>query len=261
MSNWSDLGPRVASATVMSVVGSVAIWLGHPVFLCVVLVCVALMAWEILEMCEAQPLRVRKLLPISFACILYLCVFNLNTEFSWLSLLAAVLISFGLIQPLKKQRAIGGVFLFAIFFVGYGLISFREHAGFGFILWMILVIIASDVMGYFAGRTLGGPKFWPSISPKKTWSGSVAGWIGAALVGLGFVIWNGSPAILILISVATAFAGQMGDIAESALKRKVDVKDSSNLIPGHGGVLDRFDAVSGAVLFLLALSVFVQITV
>ncbi len=208
MSNWSDLGPRLASAAVMVVVGFGAIWAGGVWFSVLVVAAVLAMLWELWTMAQ------------------------------------------------KSHRNLAAIFAVAVLIVGIGLISFRNINGIAFIFWMILVIVASDVMGYFAGRIFGGPKFWPSISPKKTWSGTAAGWIGAALVGLGFVIWNGSSVGLIFVSVLTAFAGQMGDIAESALKRKTGVKDSSNLIPGHGGVLDRFDAVSGAVLFLLVLSLF-----
>lgn len=111
------------------------------------------------------------------------------------------------------------------------------------ILWLVCVVVASDVAGYFAGRAFGGPKFWPAISPKKTWSGTVAGWVGAALVGLGFMLAGQGGWALVVLSPFVAFAGQMGDIAESWFKRRAGVKDSSNLIPGHGGFLDRFDAL------------------
>ena len=113
---------------------------------------------------------------------------------------------------------------------------------------LVLVVVGTDVFGYFAGRIIGGPKFWPSLSPKKTWSGTVAGWIGALL--LGVLLWRlgRGDAMLIWCSPIVCLAGQMGDIAESWLKRRAGVKDSSNLIPGHGGFMDRFDAVTGAVL-------------
>jgi phosphatidate cytidylyltransferase len=98
---------------------------------------------------------------------------------------------------------------------------------------------------------IGGPKFFPAVSPKKTWSGTLFGWIGAAIVGFAFALYTGASLELIGVSVAIAMASQMGDIAESAIKRMMGVKDSSTLIPGHGGVLDRFDGMLGAAVFLL----------
>ena len=103
-------------------------------------------------------------------------------------------------------------------------------------------------MGYFAGRQIGGPLFWPAISPKKTWSGTIAGWLGAAVLGAGFALWQGKGWGLVYISPLVAMAGQTGDIVESLIKRRAGVKDTSRLIPGHGGVLDRFDALIGATL-------------
>lgn len=146
-----------------------------------------------------------------------------------------------------RDGAIALTFGCAILLAGAALIWLRcQPQGLTLTLWLLAVVIASDVMGYFAGRLLGGPKFWPSISPKKTWSGTTAGWIGALIVGWAFSGTLGS--VVILFSPIVAFAGQMGDIAESAIKRRAGVKDSSQLIPGHGGVLDRFDAVIFAAL-------------
>ena len=119
------------------------------------------------------------------------------------------------------------------------------------IIVVAFVIMASDILGYFAGKIIGGPKFWPKVSPKKTWSGTIAGWIGAGLVALFYVANGHASGELIGISIAIAIAGQLGDVAESALKRHVGVKDSSNILPGHGGMFDRFDAMLGASLFLL----------
>ncbi|MEP6319808.1 MAG: phosphatidate cytidylyltransferase, partial [Paracoccaceae bacterium] len=114
-----------------------------------------------------------------------------------------------------------------------------------------LIVIFSDILGYFAGRIIGGPKFWPKVSPKKTWSGTIAGWIGAAIIGVVYVAWGKAGAEIIGISIALAIAGQLGDVAESALKRRMDVKDSSNILPGHGGMFDRFDSMLGASILLL----------
>ena len=131
----------------------------------------------------------------------------------------------------------------------------RDSLGVVWLLWLVFVVIASDVAGYFAGKSLGGPKFWPAISPKKTWSGTIAGWVAAAIIGGVFSIFLGDFISLVAASVVLAFAAQMGDIAESAIKRSCDIKDSSGLIPGHGGFLDRFDGLIGAAAALFVVSV------
>lgn len=112
-------------------------------------------------------------------------------------------------------------------------------------------MVLTDCAGYFAGRSIGGAKFWPSISPKKTWAGTVAGWIAAGAFGAYMMETLESGLWLIGLSVAVSFASQMGDISQSAIKRSSGVKDSSSLIPGHGGVWDRFDGMLAAGLLLV----------
>jgi phosphatidate cytidylyltransferase len=153
---------------------------------------------------------------------------------------------------LGRDRAVFFLASVAILLACYALVAFRGGLGLGFVLWLCLVVIASDTLGYFAGRLIGGPKFWPRLSPKKTWSGTVAGWAGASVVGAAFWFWAGAPGWIVPFSALVALAGQLGDIGESAIKRRSGVKDASHLIPGHGGLMDRLDALSGAALFLLA---------
>jgi phosphatidate cytidylyltransferase len=159
----------------------------------------------------------------------------------------------------RRDRRLSSLYSVAIMVAGYSLIDLRMTAGTPAILWLVLIVVASDVLGYFVGRIFGGPKFWPAISPKKTWSGTVAGWVGAALVGIGFWVAGYAGGMLALLSVIVAFAGQMGDIAESWVKRRAGVKDASSLIPGHGGVLDRFDALIGALVVLMLLDLVVDL--
>lgn len=141
----------------------------------------------------------------------------------------------------------------AIMGAGYGLVAMREVMGLPTVFWVVATVVQSDVLGYFVGRKLGGRKFWPSISPKKTWSGTLAGWVGALLLALGLMVTGQGGWPVLIVGPLLAIAGQFGDIAESWLKRRVGVKDSSALIPGHGGVMDRFDAMSGALLLALVL--------
>jgi phosphatidate cytidylyltransferase len=127
----------------------------------------------------------------------------------------------------------------------------REHPDLGILglLWMFAVVWATDIAAYFTGRTFGGPKLYPAISPKKTWSGFIGGVAAAALAGV-LVAWVGhrygaglhfSLPGTIALAIVASIASQIGDLGESALKRHCQVKDSSHLIPGHGGVMDRID--------------------
>ncbi len=111
------------------------------------------------------------------------------------------------------------------------------------LLFLIAVVWASDIGAYAVGRWLGGPRLAPSISPGKTWSGSVGGLAIAAAIGaaLAHGLAGGSMIVAALLALALAAASQVGDLMESALKRHAGVKDSGALIPGHGGLLDRVD--------------------
>jgi phosphatidate cytidylyltransferase len=111
--------------------------------------------------------------------------------------------------------------------------------------WLLAVVWATDIMAFVAGRTIGGPKLAPRFSPAKTWSGLLGGMAGAAVAGAAtsLILDLDVAVLLALISGGIAVIAQIGDIAESALKRYAHVKDSSHLIPGHGGVLDRVDGL------------------
>jgi phosphatidate cytidylyltransferase len=141
-----------------------------------------------------------------------------------------------------------------------GLMAVRNHPGLGLagVLWTFAVVWTTDVAAYFVGRRVGGPKLWPRVSPKKTWSGFAGGLAAGTAAGVVLPLaasrWGVTlPAGLAGIAAVSALAsvvGQLGDLAESALKRRFGVKDSSNLIPGHGGVMDRLDALWAVALMM-----------
>ena len=114
-------------------------------------------------------------------------------------------------------------------------------------LWLLAVVWATDIGAYVVGRALGGPRLAPRISPHKTWAGLIGGTAGAALAGLAAArLTEASSSLLVLTSIALAIVAQLGDLAESLAKRHFGVKDSSGLIPGHGGLLDRVDGLLAA---------------
>ena len=126
-----------------------------------------------------------------------------------------------------------------------GIHSQSTGQGPGWILYLLLTVWVGDTSAYYVGRRLGKRKLAPRISPRKTWEGAIGGLLGntlAALIGQHLV--PQSPTIhLLLLSCLIGIVGQAGDLAESAMKRGADTKDSSHLLPGHGGMLDRIDSV------------------
>lgn len=245
--NWDDLTVRVASSVAMTAVGALGIIAGGVWFQMLVVFVTAVMIWELWMMiAPARPTPGMLMAALSASVLSG----QVTLVGPWALILFLIVPMIGASQ-IKVERRAFFLFALAIPLAGYGLLHFRADYGFTWLLWLMLVVIVTDVFGYFAGRTFGGPKFWPSISPKKTWSGTVAGWLAAAVVGLVFVAFTNAGFVIVIMSVLISFAGQMGDIAESALKRRLGVKDSSTLIPGHGGLFDRFDALLGASLFML----------
>ena len=247
---WGDLSARVMSGAAMAVVGVVAIVLGGVWFQMLAVFVTAVMVWELWMMISPEAPTPGMLLAALVASVMS---GQLHVGPSPALALFFVVPLIGA-WAVRYERVTFFVFALGIQLAGWGLVTFRSEFGFTWLLWLVLVVIVTDIAGYFAGRTFGGPKFWPKVSPKKTWSGTVAGWLGAGLVGLGFMIVTNAGASIIPISMALSLASQMGDIAESALKRRMHVKDSSALIPGHGGLFDRFDALLGASLFMLAVA-------
>lgn len=131
-----------------------------------------------------------------------------------------------------------GVLLFA-------LIILRQDVTLGFvaIVFLFAVVWATDIAAYFAGRAFGGPKLWPAVSPKKTWSGAIGGTLGGVAAGLlvAKIAGLAITPMLVIVALGLSVASQGGDLLESAIKRRFDAKDASQLIPGHGGLMDRLD--------------------
>lgn len=159
-----------------------------------------------------------------------------------------------LVAPERRGWVALGVVYAAAALIASVLVRLDPHAGFPALMFVLLVVWVTDIGGYFAGRGIGGPKLWPRVSPKKTWAGAFGGVVGSLLVAAGFSAWGiGKLVPLILLALGLTVISQLGDLFESAVKRRFGVKDSSQIIPGHGGLLDRLDgyvfAVVGAALF------------
>lgn len=157
---------------------------------------------------------------------------------------AAAAVSAGRDAPARGRRVVGVVYLGT---AATALVALRAGDGIGLLAvgFVFAVVWATDVGAYFTGRSLGGPRLAPTISPGKTWSGAFGGLVAGALAGAATALAEGAgPALQLAgLAIGVSIASQLGDMYESSLKRAAGVKDSGHLIPGHGGVLDRIDGL------------------
>ena len=242
-SKIADLKVRVLSALVLGPVVLLAVWAGGWVFQALLAVCafIALGEWVLMVAPERMP------------------------EAFWHSMLAmaVVLVNYALGGPLSMvvqavvfgiivQVSVGGrpswLLGFGIPYVAAGIAGLawlREHPGLPLVIFCLFAVWATDIGAYAAGRAIGGPKLAPRISPKKTWAGLIGGMVAAAVFGVAVAYAAGAakPWLALLVAPLLAVVGQAGDLFESWVKRRYNVKDSSNLIPGHGGLLDRIDGL------------------
>ena len=153
-----------------------------------------------------------------------------------------------LLSPHRRGwAALGGCYAFAALIASVA-VRLDQTYGFTSLMFVLLIVWVTDIGGYFAGRGFGGPKLWPSVSPKKTWAGAIGGFAASLVVASGFAAFGlGKPGPLVLLGAVLSIASQLGDLFESAVKRRFGVKDSSHIIPGHGGLLDRLDGYVAAI--------------
>jgi phosphatidate cytidylyltransferase len=165
-----------------------------------------------------------------------------------LVVLALGLAAIALLSPRQRIWATAGYCYAAAAEIASVLVRLDQVYGFVALILILLVVWVTDIGGYFAGRGLGGPKLWPRVSPKKTWAGAIGGFAASLAVSGGFAAFGlGRPGSFLLLGAALSVVSQAGDLFESAVKRRFGVKDSSHIIPGHGGLLDRLDGYVAAV--------------
>jgi phosphatidate cytidylyltransferase len=253
----TELRQRVLSALVLGPVALAAIWLGAASWTALVAAAAAVLAWEWVHLCGLSTRAVPGIaVPATVLAAGGLAVAG------WpLGGLGLLFVGFGLTWlgaarlPRRGGAAVpAGALAAGVLYIGIAglaLIALRDDndAGRANVLFIFLVVWASDIGAYMAGRALGGPKLAPAVSPNKTWSGAAGGLAAAVLVGTaaaavlapGGEAWR-SMAVAALLGVTA----QAGDLLESWIKRRFRVKDTSRLIPGHGGLLDRLDGVLAA---------------
>lgn len=241
----SKLPKRIASALALLAIAAGAVWAGGWMMALFLITLAALLYWEWIRLTS---------LAEGVTCVAVSIVFGILpvvTAWFWpqfeMALLALVFLV-SLVIAIRRFGAAGfwlalGPPLFAATMIAA--IHLRVLPGIGLetVLWAVLIVSAMDIGGYAFGKTIGGPKMVPGISPGKTWAGLLGGMGLASLFSLlaGQVLGGGGAVSLLMLGAGLALAAQGGDLLESVWKRHFGVKDSSGLLPGHGGFLDRLD--------------------
>ncbi|MDJ1088572.1 phosphatidate cytidylyltransferase [Macrococcoides caseolyticum] len=171
----------------------------------------------------------------------------LDYQVPFLILMSLIMLSYTVMSKNRFNFVDAAFCMLAVAYIGIGFMYFYEtrNNGLIYILFALLIVWVTDTGAYIFGRLFGKNKLWPEISPNKTIEGFVGGILSSTIIAIIFSINYDMPlSILPLILVTWLFSmfGQLGDLVESALKRHFDVKDSGSLLPGHGGILDRFDS-------------------
>jgi phosphatidate cytidylyltransferase len=247
---WRDLSVRVASAVILIPIVLALTWLGSVWYALLVAAMAVFMAIEWAKLVHGfNPVQLGLHIAAGLAASLLPLTAGVGPALWCIGLaLGASLVHRALTGEGHNWWSVLGVPYVA--FSALAVILLRNDESFGImaVYWLLFVVWGADTLAYFAGRKIGGPKLMPAISPRKTWAGLAGAIVGGILCSILFALAVGLDGILWLAGVGAllALVEQAGDLFESALKRKAGVKDSSALIPGHGGMLDRVDGLVAA---------------
>ena len=251
---------RIASAAVLAPIAIGFAYIGGWLFLALCAAAAARILWEWTRLVADHPDR-RVLLP-GFATLLaalLLTGFNEPGAAAATIVIGAALAGGTLMAPARNSVgwAMGGIFYAGIAFLGPAVLRRDPTLGFTAVLFVALTVWATDICAYAAGRAIGGPLLWPEISPHKTWAGAMGGVLGGVAAGtmVAYASGIGALAAIGVIALLLSLLTQVGDLFESAVKRRFGAKDASYLIPGHGGLMDRLDGflVAGFAALLIGL--------
>jgi phosphatidate cytidylyltransferase len=253
-----DLAPRVLSAIVMIALALGTLWIGGHVFALFWLAAGFAVFWEWQHMVGGERMRARLIVGGCVLAVSASYAFSSGAEVAILLLIAGSFVIALLAGSARALWAGPGLVYAGALVVSLCVLRGAMFAGFLVTLWLFAVVWGTDIMAYFSGRLIGGPKLWPRVSPSKTWSGLIGGVICGASLGVLTVYYltkQGEYELLpvFVLGIVSGLVAQGGDLFESSMKRHFGVKDSSHLIPGHGGVMDRLDGFIVAAAFAAAI--------
>lgn len=244
----SNLQRRVASALVLAPIALAAIWFGGALFGLFVGLAAMIVLFEWLRMALSGLglLELAGFLGQFVVVILALFAGNGAAEIALAVLIAAAALA--ALLGAASWWLVGGLAYSGLPLVS--LLALREDQDWGFaaVILVAVVVWATDIAAYFCGRAIGGPKLWPAVSPKKTWAGAIGGALAAVASAMVVASVLGFPNIAAIAAIAAALSigAQGGDLLESSIKRHFGAKDSGDIIPGHGGIMDRVDGLIAA---------------
>jgi phosphatidate cytidylyltransferase len=260
---WSNLGVRAVSGLVLALIAIASVWFGGWLFLVLLAICTALLAIEWGGMSAPRaPLRVSLTIMVGILAALFAAYFQ-EYYLAWVLVAVAALIA-GLVArgiAEKPELAAYGVVYLAPAIIALWWLRDDSSHGRGWTTLLLSVTWAADIGAFVVGSWLKGPKLWPRLSPKKTWSGFFGGLAFAVLAAVAVrqisTLHEVEENVTLLIAAGIGLAGGLatmaGDLWESMLKRRFGVKDSGDLIPGHGGLMDRVDGLMFAIMVVAAI--------
>ena len=251
-----ELTLRVASAVVLVPLALLTAYLGGAWFIALWALAAAAVSWEWTRLVGAWRLAI---VPCLIALVAAGWFFAVGRPGPAIAALAAGAVAAGAVASAGRRLwTAGGVAYAGAMLAAPALLRSDPAYGLAAIIFLFAVVWMTDIAAYFVGKLVGGPKLWPSVSPKKTWSGAIGGLLAGFAAGLVVAAMTGLDGAVALgiVALVLSTTAQVGDFLESALKRRFGAKDASRLIPGHGGLMDRLDgfwtaAVAGTMLGLV----------
>lgn len=258
-----ELAARVASSAVLAPLALVIAYVGGLVFLAFWAAAAVAVHVEWSRMIAGKAVRARIIVGAAILVVAALALpavsiaAGIMVRFStaWavaaaLAIIAAGMALMAAMTPERRGMAALGLAYAGVLVVAPWLLRVDREFGWPALAFLFAVVWATDIGGYFAGRLIGGAKLWPRVSPKKTWAGALGGAAGAvvAAIGLGVGMVASNPLALAGLALLLSAVSQAGDLFESAIKRRYGIKDAGQIIPGHGGVMDRLDGFLTAIL-------------